>query len=605
MLFKLSLAGLKAHMRDYLVLFSGLTIASAIFYMFSSLALNGNFLGKNSMISAANTQFVFAFGLILLAIISFVYLNYANGFLLNLRKHDYGMFMMLGAKSSRIGMLIFLETMIVGLIATAVGLVLGIGLTQLVSYLLISNLGLSLTGFSGFYLPALIFTIVFFIVLFLIAAIVNRIKLVKTPVLELLHDTEKPVNYARKKGVMWFQAIAGVILLAIGYWAMINVKILILASIPIALVTITLGSYFVFNSLMTVIIDALRKNKSYLYKKFRIFTINQLKFRILDYTKILSIISILFALALGAITVGMGFAQTMNGFDDMYYYDAKIINETSAIKQQLAKVDIEKQATYDYKESGNTIYLNQADFEKNPFVFAQSNYDEKTGQTTPERKTMTVTDLQKNPESIGSYLSAIFGQMGYSKQFKFVGSSEFASLAGDATSVKMIKVKDFKKDREILYQIESAQVKANPKLQAMMEDTKPIVYQLMNQLLSGFEFMGFFLGIAFLTMLASTLMFKVLSGAQSDKKRYLMLDKIGVRTSVLKKSIKKEIGVLFALPAILGIIHVLFGLQFFKAFLANPYYNIWIPFVIFIVLYSIYYFLTVWIYEKTVLVKRK
>ena len=78
-------------------------------------------------------------------------------------------------------------------------------------------------------------------------------------------------------------------------------------------------------------------------------------------------------------------------------------------------------------------------------------------------------------------------------------------------------------------------------------------------------------------MLASTLMFKVLSGANSDKPRYKMLWKIGAQRKLLKASIRSEIGTLFALPAILGIVDVLFGLQFFKVNAKHPYDKIWIP----------------------------
>ena len=102
-------------------------------------------------------------------------------------------------------------------------------------------------------------------------------------------------------------------------------------------------------------------------------------------------------------------------------------------------------------------------------------------------------------------------------------------------------------------------------------------------------------------MLASTLMFKVLSGANSDKPRYKMLWKIGAQRKLLKASIRSEIGTLFALPAILGIVDVLFGLQFFKSMLSNPYDKIWIPFTIFLVLYLIYYLITVKLYEGIVL----
>ena len=51
------------------------------------------------------------------------------------------------------------------------------------------------------------------------------------------------------------------------------------------------------------------------------------------------------------------------------------------------------------------------------------------------------------------------------------------------------------------------------------------MYEVYNGLFSGFEFMGFFLGLAFLTMLASCLMFKILSGSKSDIARYEMLER--------------------------------------------------------------------------------
>lgn len=65
-------------------------------------------------------------------------------------------------------------------------------------------------------------------------------------------------------------------------------------------------------------------------------------------------------------------------------------------------------------------------------------------------------------------------------------------------------------------------------------------YDTFNGIFSGFEFMGFFLGIAFLTMLASCLMFKILSGANSDIMRYTMLRKIGARNGLLKNRSAKR-----------------------------------------------------------------
>lgn len=80
MLWKLSLTGIKSRFKDYLVLFSGLTFASAIFYMFMTLATNPTFLKGSLSIAFQITRIVFGFGIALLSIITFVYIVYANSF---------------------------------------------------------------------------------------------------------------------------------------------------------------------------------------------------------------------------------------------------------------------------------------------------------------------------------------------------------------------------------------------------------------------------------------------------------------------------------------------------------------------------------------------
>ncbi|PFC26867.1 ABC transporter permease, partial [Bacillus thuringiensis] len=119
----------------------------------------------------------------------------------------------------------------------------------------------------------------------------------------------------------------------------------------------------------------------------------------------------------------------------------------------------------------------------------------------------------------------------------------------------------------------------------------------------GTVFMGFFLGIAFLAMMASCLMFKILSGSSKDIVRYEMLSKIGVRHELLAKSIYKEIFLVFLFPGIIGMIHVLLSMKIFGLILIDPYFRIWLPILIFLIIYSIYYFITVQLYKRIVLPK--
>ncbi len=93
-------------------------------------------------------------------------------------------------------------------------------------------------------------------------------------------------------------------------------------------------------------------------------------------------------------------------------------------------------------------------------------------------------------------------------------------------------------------------------------------------------------------------MFKILSGASKDIIRYQMLRKIGVRRELLTKSIYKELFLVFLFPAIVGIAHVLVGMNIFGFILVDPYFRIWVPIVIFVVIYAIYYFITVQLYKR-------
>lgn len=600
MIWKLSLTGIKSRLKDYLVLFSGLVVASMIFYMFLTIAINPSFMTHDVNAPANYLSFIFGVGIVLLVIITLVYLMYANSFLLNMRQHDYGMFMMLGARSSRIGMLIFCETLITGIIAAIVGIIIGFGLTGLVANLIIGNLGLHITHFQVILPSAILWTLVFFVIIFIIGAIHNARKLTRSKVIDLLHEDQKPVKLGQHPTWTAIQAILGVVLLAIGYYVLNLSLAMIFVIVPVALVTIVLGSYLVFNALLIAVINFLLKKKSFSYRGIRLFTLGQLKFRLHDYTKILTVISLLFALALGAITVGLNFNTIKDQAKTSSYYDSTIVSDSPQVNQLKTKLTIKDEQTFYYKETAKYLYFNQAEFVHHPVKTMR--FEQQNGQATYHLQTLPTNKLDKP----GTTANEVFGSMvpnGTPKVIQLVNSQEWQKIAGKKEFVQFIRVKDFDKDYPTLLKLGQLQAKEKSSYGDVFQTSKAYGYQLMLGMASGFEFMGFFLGIAFLTMLASTLMFKVLSGAASDKVRYKMLFKIGVRKRILRRSISREIGTLFLVPGVLGVIDVLFGLKLFKALLPNPYANIWVPFLIFIVLYFLYYGLTVKLYERIVLTK--
>ena len=601
MIWKLSVTGIRNRLKDYLVLFSGLIVASMIFYMFLSIATNPVFISKDVYGRTAYLTYIFTFGIILLVIITSVYLVYANSFLLSMRKHDYGMYMMLGAKSTRIGLLIFCETLLTGFLAVLLGITLGLGLTTIVTKVLVGKLGLEITHYKAILPSAIIGTLLFFVIIFLLGALGNMRKLTRTSVIDLLHEDQTPINLNHHPILRGIEAICGVLLLAVGYYVMTLPANYIYLLIPTALVTIIVGSFFVFNGVFTAIINYLLNKKSFSYRGINEFTLGQLKFRLQSYTKVLTMISILFALALGAITVGLNFGSMKDEAQKGIYYDATIISQTPTVKKAEAKLTITNKQTYHYKEKGMHLYFNRAEFNKQPLKeMAVYFHDNQDNSPTYKVKTLATAKLDKPQTTENS----IFSQMvpnGLPKKIHLVSPKRWLSIDGQEKFVSYINVKDFVHDFPVINQIQKQQLRENRDYKDTYLNSKPYYYSNVLGFTSAFEFMGFFLGIAFLTMLASTLMFKVLSGAASDKVRYQMLHEIGARPRLLRSSIRKEIGTLFTMPAILGIVDVLCGLQLFRSLLKAPYHNIWIPFTIFIVLYLGYYLLTVTLYEKIVL----
>ncbi|TGD19855.1 FtsX-like permease family protein [Levilactobacillus suantsaiihabitans] len=598
MLGKLALAGIKNRRRDYLVLLAGLTMSAAIFYMFANLATNQAFIKANGAISSASA--VFGFGAVLLILITVVYIMYANSFLLSMRQHDYGLFMMLGATRKRVGELVFLETLILGTVATAIGIALGLLMSKFLVGFLLNALGLHLSHLTAVYLPAIVATALLYVGLFILASLFNLVRLTRTTVLKLLHSDElanqPKVNPVRQL----IQGVLGIVFLAIGYWAMAAITDLELTAIPLALVTITLGTYLLFRATILTIIRALRRT-SWAKKRLNGFLLGQLNFRVHNYTRMLTIVSLLFAMALGAITVGSGYHRQLPLMAEKTGTYTIAVHDANAHEQKLIdQLDSAYTATYTQKRQGKTVYYNAAELKRQPVE--QRAYT-KTGMAKHVSR-QSFSEFKKSGIKDLDFLSLALGKVGpYTP--KILSAAQFKRQAGQTVTVTTVRVKHLAADLPTLKRLNRLET-ARFSQPAQMTVGNYQNFVLVLGIFGGLEFIGYFLGIAFLAMLASCLMFKILSGAPGDQRRYRMLYKVGVRHGLMRHGIAKEIGILFLIPGIMGIIDVLFGLQMFKPLMAapmSPYQGIGWTFLIFIGLYAIYYLITLGLYWRIVLPK--
>ncbi|MDM5156911.1 FtsX-like permease family protein [Bacillus sp. DX1.1] len=616
MLFKLSMSGLKSKLKDYIVLLVGLVMSISIFYMFQTLALNKAFIEANSVISSI--QFVFHAGAVLLAIITFFYILYANSFLLSLRQKEFGMYMMLGAKKHKVTLLMFIETIVLGIASLVVGIAVGVGLARGIGKLLMQQLEFTAGGYHAFYVPSTIVTCIFFLVLFVLSAIMNSIKLSRITVLQLVHADSKTDRISVKGAKTVALAFVGIILLAIGYASMVYMDKLAQVGIIIALITVTSGTYMLFGTFLPLIIKKLKSNKKRTEKGLNAFTFAQLNFRINSLTKVLATVAMLVALGAGAISGGMAFKNNvMLTVDGLAIYDVAIHNPTAEEKKILDGITFKEKNEYRYKVDDKFVYYLKEDLEKNRPLVQDGVGKESVGKFKPVSEDIPVGAISRYsqekdanakviPEEWDNALRSIQPFYVHPDQtIKIVDKKMYDGVQGKEGVALLGKVDNFLTYKKEWEKIDELQIAKYKNVKEGSLQSKNQLYTGFYGIASGTVFMGFFLGIAFLAMMASCLMFKILSGASSDITRYQMLRKIGVRRELLTKSIYKELFLVFLFPAIVGIAHVLIGMNIFGFILLDPYFRIWLPIVIFLVIYAIYYFITVQLYKGIVLPKEK
>src|SRR5690606_34721442 len=99
----------------------------------------------------------------------------------------------------------------------------------------------------------------------------------------------------------------------------------------------------------------------------------------------------------------------------------------------------------------------------------------------------------------------------------------------------------------------------------------------------------------------SIIFFKMMTEAEEDKAKYAILHKIGVSNKDMKGTIRGQIGVIFAVPLILGIIHGSVALAAVSKLLMMDFL---VPVVIWMlaytIIYAIYYLATIRSFNKIV-----
>lgn len=603
MLSKIAISTIKHRIKDFIILFTGLSISVAIFFMFTTIASNKAFLESNSDIR--QIALIFIVGEFLLGFITIIYLTFANTFLLQLRQREYGLLMMYGATKKQVSNLLFRETMILGVLSSIVGIVFGMALTSIAGSVLQNLLYLNLPNWQFFNIKGLIITLLFFLIVLFANGSINAIHLRKTQLDNLLQANQVNEKLPRHIGRYIILGLLGLLLFIASILVMKNVVNYGIAGLITALVLNVSGTYLIIRASLILILSNLKK-LNHSYKGLNRFTLGQLTFRLGAFDKLLTIVTLMFALALGSLSVGRAYQLTTPIIaKQSSAYTIAIKNATATDKKNINKLkEVTFLHTYQYKSiNDGKVYFDQNEFNKVnlPVLKSQNkfkNSDLKIPTTTYANVSQLQTTYASSMHKLSENALSQSPLMSENIEIVFVSNATFNSLRTATNDITVIRVDSISKNEYVLSQlVDSQKAKLDPIAYGTMSGTYPILKTLRG-FMGGLEFMGFFLAVAFLSMLASTLMFKVLSNAATDKQRYRILSMVGANKRLLRLTNAKEIAIIFSVPLILGFIDVWFGLTMFQSMLSNVYLGFGFASLTIITLYALYYFVTVKLYQR-------
>ena len=365
MLFKLSLKNIKKSFKDYAIYFLTLILGVAIFYIFNSMD------SQQAMLDISNsTREIIKLMLTTLAGVSvFVSLIlgflivYANNFLIKRRKKEFGIYMTLGMGKGKISKILFIETLIIGIISLGIGLIIGIFASQLMSIVVAKMFEADMTEYKFiFSQSAMIKTIVYFGIMYLLVMIFNTISISKYNLIDLITASKKNEKVKIKNAtisVIMFLISLGILAFAY-YRVTVDINKLSQSGLLTAIALGVVGTFLFFWSLSGFLLKLVQSNKKIYLKDLNAFVLRQINSKINTTVFSMSIICLMLFFTICILSSALALNKSMkNDLTEVTPADisiTKTMNLTEGTEEQIteSKMSIEdtlKKSSLDFNES--------------------------------------------------------------------------------------------------------------------------------------------------------------------------------------------------------------------------------------------------------------
>ena len=663
MLYKLSVSNIKKSFKDYAIYFITLIMGVCIFYVFNSMDSQTVMLELSSSqeemieLLASLLSYVSVFVSVILGFL----IIYASRFLIKKRNKEFGIYMTLGMSKRKISLLLLIETFLIGLISLGIGLLLGIALSQITSIFVANMFEVNMTKFSfNFSKSAMIKTIIYYGIIYLVVMIFNTIIINKNKLINLLQASKKQEKIKLKNPYVCIVLfILSIGMLGSAYYMVTDGLFKLLDyDMNILLLSISLGvvgTILFFYSISGMLLKILSKWHNIYYKKLNTFVFKQISSKINSMVISISVICIMLFITLcllsSAFTIKNYFNNSINKYapvdfqgvistnadkeevinsinseklikdnvKDMViineYYDNNLLYRESLgnyypiIKDKFPYLRydflVEIVGESDYNKLAKLYHLDKVSLKDDEYIIV-SNYDKELYDEVLDRDSIiNIFGYDLKPAS-KRCIEGFVRIGGNPSNLGFFVVPDKVINKGDA-SITMLVGNYQTKDEKIVKLIEDKFSEYN-RSNTITIDTKNDIKEASTGLSAIVTFIGLYLGIIFLISSSAILALKELSDSLDDKNKYQVLRQIGADEVDINKSLFKQMLIFFVMPLSLAIVHTIFGLRFCTYVLGslgidNILKGSITTFIFLIIIYSIYFIIT-YICSKNIIRER-
>ena len=591
------------------------------------------------------------FGVIVVQLVALLTILYANAFVTKNRLKEYGLYSILGLDRKNIQLLSFIELLLFSVVSVGLGIVLGIVFHRFSFAVLLKLIRIPIgieysmqLGSGGFVLisMAFIFGVVFFL---------NATKMYMSRPLEMLSEKKKGETKGR---FILLRALIGAGLLGGAYYMSqtIEAPVAALYSFFVAVLLVILATYILFDAGSIVLLSLLQKNKKLFYQPTNFISISNLKFRMRKNAAGLASICILSTMVLVtlATTVALqtGTADLLKKSYPTDYSATAFVEDTSTISQlseQISKMKAQSKGTVTNEMNYLSVLRAAKSMEggvdiegvypgDSPAAFitflSADDYNRIFGTNFQLGDNEAVLGLVKGADKnvsairVNGQLTLQVKEMMNTNDFKeklpqlpYVADNVYVAVVKDPT--KMI---DSKLGRGMYYALWNTSTDTSAKTEEFeayanvleasnddsitvgsREDAAKDIYGFMGSLL----FVGALLSVAFFIGAVLVIYYKQISEGYEDRDRFVILQKLGIDQKTIKKSINRQVLIVFFLPLVTAFIHTAFAFKMYRKIIqlfgvdGNVTLNATIVIgAIFVVVYLIVYQITSRSYYKII-----